>query len=310
MPILFALLAATLTRAEIIDRMRAVPIVKENGLVQVVADCPEDMRREFQSPIAGFVADICEKLARARRKSTPRFSDPGIVVYVGDVRTNVTNVVTRLRTRADGSKFTRIYLPAPGFTDVAALRRETVKAFYRALEGKTLDDESAEATLRAADPELRIADAYADLARWMNGESVEKEDEHFIGLSRKILRPGVAYPTDVLRFASRLYLYPEVYSSPFCGRYASCTFAEAIDLAKIDARIRFLALAKSPQVVLFGGGRGETLSDAAVAYSEFLRALAAYQKTPEELREMLADADEKLNVALEEARHRAEGKIE
>ncbi len=309
MTFLAVILFATLTRAEIIERMRAVPVVKENGLVQVVADCPADMRKEFQSPIASFVADICATLYRARRVPAKKFAEPGIVVYVGDVRTNRADVIVRLRTRADGSKYTRIYLPAPAFADVAALRRESVKAFYRAVTGESLDDAAADAALRAADPELRAADAYAELTRWQKGARVREDDEHYIRLSRKVLRPGVAYPSDVLRFASRLQIYPEAYSAPFCGRYASCTFREAIDLAREDARIRFLALAKSPQVVLFGGGRGEALSNAAVRYSEFLRELAAYRKTPEELREMLADADEKLNVAMEEARHRAEGKI-
>ncbi len=309
--ILALIFASALTRTEIIDRMRAVPIVKEQGLVQVIADCPSDMRREYQSPIAGFVADICATLARARRQSIKRFAEPGIIVYVGDVRTNVTNVVTRLRTRANGSKFTRIYLPAPAFADVATLRRETTKAFYRAVVGETLDDAAAEAVLRSADPNLRIADMYAELSRWLNGQTVDKDDEHYLRLVRKVLKPGVAYPSDVLRFASSLQIYPEVFSAPFCGRYASCTFHDAIDLAQKDVRIRFLALSKaSSSIYVFAVGRGESLSQAAIAYAEFLRALAAYQKTPEELRDMLADADEKLNVAFEEARLRAEGKLQ
>ncbi len=309
MPILAAIFLAVLTRAEIIERMRAVPVVKENGLVQVIANCPADMRKEYQLPIASFVSDICATLYRARRERAKRFAEPGIVVSIGDIRTNQTDVITRVRTRADGSKFTRIYLPAPGFADIATLRRETVKAFYLAIADDVLDDAAAEAAFRAADPDLRVADAYAELARWMNGESIKQDDEYYLRLSRSVLRPGVADPTDVLRFAARLYLYPEVFSAPFCGRYASCSFREAIDLAREDLRVRFLALAKSPQIVLFGGGRGEALSNAAVAYSEFLRELAAYKKSPDELRDLLADADEKLNIAFEEARHREEGRL-
>ncbi len=309
MSVLAAILLAALTRAEIIERMRAVPIVKENGLVQVIADCPADMRDEYQASVAGFVSAVCETLYRARREPPKRFAEPGIVVYVGDVRTNRTDVIVRRRTRADGSPYTRIYLPAPAFADVTTLRRETVKAFLLALDGRDADDAAADETLRAADPDLRAADSYADLARWLKGEPVSENDEHYVRLSRKVLKPGAALPSDVLRFASRLRLYPEVFSAPFCGRYASCTFREAIELARDDARVRFIAYAKTPLVVLFGGGRGEALADAAVAYSEFLRALAAYRKTPEELRAMLDAADEKLNVAMEEARHRAEGRI-
>ena len=43
---LIALLA--LTRAEIIERMRAPVVTQADGMVQVFADCPEDMRRELE----------------------------------------------------------------------------------------------------------------------------------------------------------------------------------------------------------------------------------------------------------------------
>ena len=80
-------------------------------------------------------------------------------------------------------------------------------------------------------------------------------------------------------------------------------------MSKKDVRLRFLAYAKSPQMVAYGGGRGENLAQAAFAYSVFLRELAAGKKTEEELAALLDDADVKLNVAMEEARQRAEGKI-
>ena len=299
-----------LTRAEIIERFRAAPVTKVEGLVQVVADCPADMRKEFQTPVAGFVADICRTLYRAEKIKETKFDMPGIVVYLGDVRTNVTDVVVRTKTRDDGTVFTRLYLPAPGFADIAKLRRESTKAFYLAVKGERLDDATADQALRAADPELRAAEEYALLAKWLAGEPVAADDEQLLKLSRSVLRPGIARPEDVTRFASRLFIYPEAYSSPFCGRYYSCSLREAISLAKQDARIRFLAYAKSPQIVAYGGGRGEKLSDAALAYSEFLRELAAYRKTEAELTALLDDADTKLNVAMEEARLRAEGVIQ
>ena len=310
MTFLAAILLATLTRAEIIERMKAYPVTKLDGLVQVIADCPSDMRKEYQTPIAGFVADVCTTLYRARNERPKRFPDPGIVVYLGEVRTNRTDLVVRQKTRADGTRFTRIYLPAPGYADLTALRRETAKAFSLAVRGETLDDATADRMLRDADPELRANDAYDELDRWLKGETVEGDDERMIKQSRRILKPGIARQSDVLRFASRLFLYPEIYSAPFCGKYTSCTFREAIGYAQQDARIRFLAFAKSPEIALFGGGHGEALNVAAVLYSDFLRELAAYRKSPEELRRLLDDAEEKLNVALEEARLREEGKIE
>lgn len=309
MSFLATALVLALTRAEIIERFRASPITKVDGLVQVVADCPSDMRREYQSPIAGFVADICRQLYRAEKMQEVKFENPGIVVYLGDVRTNVTDVVVRTKRREGGETFTRLYLPAPGFADVAKLRREAVKAFYLAVKDETLDDASAEQAIRNAYPELKAADDYARLAKWRAGEPVTGDEEQMLKLSRSVLMPGIAWPEDVLHFASRLFIYPEAYSSPFCGRFYSCSFREAITLARQDARIRFLAYAKSPQIVAFGGGRGEKLSLAAIAYSNFLRELAAYQKSEAELTALLDDADGKLNLAMEEARLRAEGKL-
>ena len=54
-----ALLLLALTRAEIVQRMRAPVITQSEGLVRVYADCPEDVRREFQKlPFADHVRII------------------------------------------------------------------------------------------------------------------------------------------------------------------------------------------------------------------------------------------------------------
>jgi len=97
--LLASILLLALTRAEILERFKAAPVTKVSGLVQVVADCPADMRREFQGPVATFVADVCRTLYRAENAHERPFVAPGIVVYVGDVRTNVTAVVVKPRTR-------------------------------------------------------------------------------------------------------------------------------------------------------------------------------------------------------------------
>ncbi|MGN0855620.1 MAG: hypothetical protein ACI4R9_08900 [Kiritimatiellia bacterium] len=310
MSLLATALVLALTRAEIIERFRAAPVTKVNGLVQVVADCPADMRHEFQSPIAGYVADLCRMLYRAEKTQEMKFENPGLVIYLGDVRTNVAEIVVRTKKRADGTSFTRLYLPAPGFADLPRLRRESARAFYLAVKGEALDDAAVERALLKADPSLKADDDYAQLARWRAGERVAGDDEQLLQLARSVLVPGIARPEDVLHFASRLFIYPEVYSAPFCGVYSGCSFREAISLAPKDVRIRFLAYAKSPQIVAYGGGRGEKLAAAATAYADFLRELAAYRKTEAELTALLDEADVKLNVAMEEARLRAEGKIQ
>ena len=139
------------------------------------------MRREFQEPVASFVADVCRTLYRADNAHARKFAAPGIVVYVGDVRTNVAEVVVKPKTRADGTVYTRIYLPAPAYSDVAKLRRETVKAFYLAVKGESLDDAAAEKALRTADPALRIADEYAAIANWLDGgPSVDQIDVRYV----------------------------------------------------------------------------------------------------------------------------------
>lgn len=298
-------LVSALTRAEIIERFRAEPVTKCDGLVRVCADCPADMRRDYQLPVAGFVADTCQTLYRGLNRRPVRFEEPGIVVYIGDVRTNVTNVVSRVLSREDGTRFTRIYLMAPGFADVNAVRLETAKAFLLAVAGETADDAAALKALHLASPLLRAADVGAELAAWRGGDAAKAsfrsaaDDERYLKLQRSVLVPGLATREEVLTFASRLYLYPRTYAAPFCGKYRECTFAEAVKYAKIDPYVRLAAYRKAGEIVAFGSGRGERMSAAAEAYSKFLLALAAGEADEGRLTEMLADADAKLKGVLE-----------
>lgn len=310
------ILILALTRAEIVERFKAPPITKVNGLVQVFADCPQDMRREFQLPVVDFAADICRKLEAKEGMKSPRFNEPGIVVYVGEERTNRADVVVRKQKRGDGHEFTRIYLPAPGFSDVERFRLEIAKAFYRCAAGKELDDRAAREAIITSDPELRIRDEYSRLHEWLCGagpsgifgnRAADEVDEEYLKLARSIIRPGYASREDVLRFASRLRIYPKAFDVPIAGRYRDCTFADAIELVAIDPRIRIFAYDKAPLVVAYGGGRSEELSAAAVAYSEFLLSLARHDKTKEELRDELEAADTLLNIALEKAREEEQG---
>lgn len=314
--ILAGILMLALTRAEIIERFKTPAITKANGLVQVFADCPADMRREFQMPVADFAAEICRKLEAKEGMKSPRFAEPGVVIYIGEERTNRTDVIVKKITRGNGAEFTRIYLPAPAFSDIVRLRLEVVKAFYRGTAGKEIDDDAALDAIIASDPELKVNDEYARLGEWMTGGgqhgifkdgSASAIDDEYLKLARTVIKPGTARREDVLRFASRLRLYPKTFDSPFAGRYRDCTFAEAIDLAAVDPRIRLVAYDKAPLVVAYGGGRSEELSAAAVAYSEFLLDLLRQTKTKDELRTQLDEADTLLNIALEKAREEEQG---
>ena len=293
---------AALTKAEIIDRFRAAPVTQLDGLVQVYGDCPADMRREYQLPIASFVSDVCRKLYAAGNRKQVKFVDPGIVIRIGDVRTNIADVVVRPVTRDGGAKFTRIYLPSPSGADIGKFRREVVRAFYRAVDGVDLDDASVTKKLREADPVTRVEDIQAEVAAWRErGEyAAGKTDEDYLKLLRGVHLPGVATKADVTTFASRLFLYPELYAVPFCGKYAACSFRDAIALARKDPAVRFAAYQKIEPLMLFGSGHGEKMNAAVEAYAKFLAELAVLKRTDEELAKLLDDADAQLKGVLEE----------
>ncbi|MBR4938963.1 MAG: hypothetical protein IKZ22_08850 [Kiritimatiellae bacterium] len=288
-----SILVFALTRAEILERMRAPVVTQAEGLVQVFASCPEDMRREYQMPIASFAAETVKSLYRGLNMRPERFSKARIIIHVGSVRTNLPEIVAK----ADSGR-TRIYVKAPGYADIGRLRTEITKAFFRAVKGEELDDAGAARAFRRSRPELRIADEREELERWIkNGEG---DDERNLALMRRILKPGEATRRDVLIFASRLFLYPAALDRKFCGRYDNVSFKEAATLAKEDPSVRLAARRKADEIVVFGGGRGEELSAAAAAYRDFLLALAAAEPDGR-LEELLDAADVKLNVAFEGA---------
>lgn len=303
MPTFAAILLFALTRAEIIERLKAPPITDMDGLVQVYADCPSDMRREYQGPVATFVSDICTTLYKSQMMKPVHFEEPGIIVHVGSVRTNVTDVVASVGQREKGGAFTRIRLPAPGYSDRKALRVAVVKAFFLAVKGETLDDAAALKRLREADPVLRVEDERAELKRWRELGVFEpgRDDEYYLRLLRSVLAPGIASHEDVVNFASRLRLYPEYHGTPFCGRYESLSFDEAIDVAN-DADVRLAAINKVKELLLFGGGHGDKMTAAVMTYGLFLVELAKGEKPPEELRKMLDLAEEMLKGVENEER--------
>ena len=299
--------AATLSRAEIIERMRAPVLTKVQGLVQVIADCPSDMRREYQSSVAGFAANICNELYRGNREQPKRFTESPITLIIGEERTNNTAVIVRVEKNENEVPRTRLYLPAPGYADLAKLQTEVIKAFMRSVKGEELTDFAADALYTNLDPIRRAAAEHKELRKWQRGEKTSLTDEEALALMRKVLVPGRADVSDVLTFASRLRLYPNSFASPFVGKFPNVTYAEAIDIAEYDPRIRFAAYAQAPLLVAYSGGRSEELAAAGRAYSEFLFELARFTQTKDELRHQLEEADIKLNIALEVARKAQKG---
>jgi hypothetical protein len=297
-----AILLAALTKAEIIDRFKAAPVTQLDGLVQVYGDCPADMRRDFQLPVASFASDVCRRLYAAGNRKPVKFREAGIIIRIGDVRTNLTDVVARPATRDGGEKFTRIYLPSPSGADLRKFRHEIVRAFYRAVDGIDLDDEGVTKKLRESDPVTRVEDIQSEVAAWRErGEyAAGKTDEDYLKLMRGVHLPGVATKADVMTFASRLFLYPELHSAPFCGRYRSCSFRDAIALVLEDPTVRLAAYLKIQPLMLFGQGHGDRMNGAVEAYAKFLAELARCKLPREDLVKLLDDADEKLKGALEE----------
>ena len=299
MLILAAVLLMALTRAEIVERFKASVITQSDGLVKVYADCPEDMRKEFQGPVARFAADTVQTLYQGLAKKPERFAKPGIQIHVGDVRTNLTEVTAQVLTN-DSRVVTRIRVRAPGYADLYRFRMEVIKAFYRSVEARELTDAEAIAAYRHAKPELRVLDERMKLEDWLAGRGT-KDDEEGLRLMRKVFKPGESSPRDVLIFASRLYLYPPQYDLRFLGKFEQLSFAEAVVLARTDPIARFVAYARAFDLPVLGGGRSPELTAAANAYQVFLLEFAKGEKGERELKALLDVADEKLNVAFEEA---------
>lgn len=296
-----AILCFALTRAELIDRFKAPSVTRVGNMVEVVGNCSPEMRREFQVPVAVFVGDICEALYGGTGIPRRKFATPAIRVTIGDSTNRVDDVIVGTDRNDDGEVVTRMLLPSPGFTDIARMRIETVKAFWRTMkDGAELDDAQAEALYRKTDPESRIADAYASVASWLIGEKGDGDDEEFLKLFRSVLAPGVVREEDVVRFSSRLYLYPASFDAPFCGEHHQCSFREAVSIARKDPNVRLAAYLKIPSLAAYGTGRGERMNAAVDAYLRFLKELAAMKVTDEELFRLLDEADAKLKGVLDE----------
>ena len=299
MLILTTALLLALSRAEIVERFKAPVITQADGLVRVNADCPEDMRREYQQPIARFAAETVKTLCRGLAQKPERFPRAGIVIHVGDVRTNLTEVTSRAVTNG-ADVVSRIDVKAPGAADLYRLRLEIVRAFFRCVERREVSEEDAVAAYRKGDPVLRIADERRTLEDWLAGRKA-MDDDAGLRLMSRVFEPGRASPRDILTFASRLYLYPPQYDLRFLGEFDKLSFVEALKLGRTDPLVRLMAYRKALELPVLGGGKSPELKAAADAYRAFLAALVRGESDEKDLKALLDTADEKLNVALEKA---------
>lgn len=297
MLLLTSALVFALSRAELIARFKSPIITQADGMIRVYADCPEDLRSEYQVPVARFAAETVRALAQGQKRKEGRFAQPHIVIHLGDVRTNRTDVLSRAVTNGT-HVLTRITLPSPAFADLTRFRAEVVRAYFRAIRGQEVSVEGALDAFRATDPEARKAEERARLAAFL--QEGQGDYERGLELMRKISSPGRASRLDILIFASRLFLYPPYHCLRFMGRFDKLSFREALNFARMDPRIRVVAYAKASELLAFGGGRGQTLQLAAYAYMDYLMALAEGRRDDEELKDLLEKADGLLNAAYEQ----------
>ena len=299
MVLVATVLVMALTRAEIIERFRAPVVTQADGLVQVYADCPEDMRREYQGPIASFAAETVKTLYQGLAKKPVRFEKPEVLIHIGDVRTNVTDVTAQVTTN-DSRVISRIRVKAPGYADLYRLRLEVVRAFFRSVAKREITEEEAVAAYRKGDPALRAFDERMTLEDWLAGRGT-KDDEEGLRLMRRVFEPGKSSPRDILIFASRLYLYPPQHDVRLLGKFDRLSFRDAVRFGRIDPLVRILAYQKAVELPVLGGGRSPELAAAADAYQAFLFAFARGETDEKRLKALLDDADEMLNVAFERA---------
>ena len=177
-----------LTRAEILERFRAPVVTQADGLVKVYADCPEDLRRDYQGPMGSFAAETVKTLYQGLAKKPVRFERPGIVIHIGDVRTNVTTVTSSVSTNQNRI-VSRIRVAAPGYADLYRLRLEIVQAFFRSVEKREVSEQEAVAAYRKGHPALRVQDERMKLEDWFAGRGT-RDDEEGLRMMRGVFEPG------------------------------------------------------------------------------------------------------------------------
>lgn len=293
MTVLATALLLAISRAEMVARFKAPVLSQADGNVKVYAACAEDVRREYQAPVARFAGETFTALAGAARRPLGRAASPALAIHLGDVRTNRADVIVRVATNGE-SVVTGIFLPNPATADLEALRAEVARAYFRFAERRETTPADALEAWRMTDRDYRVASDLRRLEGWL--DRAEGDDADGLSLLWRVFRPGTLSKVEARVFASRLWLYPPTFDRPFLGRFASLSFREAIACAS-DPAVRIAARRKADEVVVFGGGRGVALRDAAKAYRAFLLALAEGGRAEGELRDLLEAADVAFNAA-------------
>ncbi len=154
-----------------------------DGFVTVVAtDVPGD-EIGFRGPLVQFTSGIVRSLGKSLSiPELPRRREAALIIIAQDGRTNDTRVVVRVSQRKSGP-LTRIWLPSPGYSDIAQLRFEVAKAYFRAAVENfrelppppgapppaELPDWLVEGALRQTDIEQARADMRCALEGWCSG---------------------------------------------------------------------------------------------------------------------------------------------
>ena len=154
-----------------------------DGFVTVVAtDVPGD-EIGFRGPLVQFASGIVRSLGKTLSiPELPRRREASLIIVAQDGRTNDTRVVVRVTRRRSGP-LTRIWLPSPGYSDIAQLRFEVAKAYFRAAVESfrelppppgapppaDVPDWLVEGALRLTDIEQARADMRSVLEGWSSG---------------------------------------------------------------------------------------------------------------------------------------------
>ena len=136
--------------------------VSSDGFIRVVAN--DDPRDEigYRRPILAFSGKTIDALAKAFDLKRERVTEPGLIIYAMDGRTNDTRVIVRPETRPSGARVVKIFLPSPGYSDLDDLRTGIARAFL----GVEIPDWVVQGVLRCEDDVIRREDERFVLELW------------------------------------------------------------------------------------------------------------------------------------------------
>lgn len=136
--------------------------VSSDGFIRVVAyDNPRD-QVGFRMPILAFAGNVIDGLSKTFEIKRHKVSEPGLIIYAQDGRTNDTRVLVRSEVRKNGSRAVKIFLPSPGYSDLDELRIGIARSFI----GVDFPDWVIQGVLRCQEDSLRRDDERFVLSLW------------------------------------------------------------------------------------------------------------------------------------------------